>query len=141
NMIRYFFLDEGARSLYPEWDAVAADSVAHLRLTAAEDPDDAQLVELIGELSVHSATFRQLWARHDVKAKTFGVKRFEHPQVGPLDLHYETLRLPDAGQSLVTYTPCDARSETALHLLATLGREQDRGAVGDDDRVFEVRRR
>jgi transcriptional regulator with XRE-family HTH domain len=141
NMVRYFFLDEGARSLYPEWEAVAADSVAHLRLTAAEDPDDAQLVELIGELSVHSPAFRQLWARHDVKAKTFGVKRFEHPQVGPLDLHYETLKLPDAGQSLVTYTPCDARSETALHLLATLGREQDRGGVGDDDRVLEVRRR
>ena len=56
NMVRYFFLDEGARSLYPE-EAVAADSVAHLRLTAAADLDDAQPVaELIGELSVHSET-------------------------------------------------------------------------------------
>jgi transcriptional regulator with XRE-family HTH domain len=141
NMMRYFFLDEGARSLYPEWDAVAADSVAHLRLTTAEDPDDAELVELIGELSVHSEAFRRLWARHDVKAKTFGIKRFEHPQVGPLELRYETLRLADPGQSLVTYTPADAVSETALELLKTLRRDEDRGAVGDDDRVLEVRRR
>src|SRR3954454_546054 len=142
NMIRFIFLDEGARSLYPEWDAVAADSVAHLRLTAAEDADDVQLVELIGELSLHSETFRTLWARHDVKAKTFGVKRFDHPQVGSLELQYESLKLADAGQTLVTYTPAvGSASETALQLLTALSREQDRSALGDDDRVLEVRRR
>ena len=142
NMLRYTFLDEGARSVYPEWDAVAADGVAFLRLTAAEDPDDVQLVELIGELSLHSEEFRKLWARHDVKSKTFGVKRFEHPQVGPLELHYESLKLADAGQTLVTYTaPRNSASETALELLATLRRDEDRGGLGDDDRVLEVRRR
>jgi len=82
-----------------------------------------------------------LWARHDVKAKTFGVKRYDHPQVGRFDLHWESLKLADPGQTLVTYTPVDAASETALELLGTLCREEDRGGVGDDDRVLEVRRR
>jgi transcriptional regulator with XRE-family HTH domain len=141
NMARLAFFDEGARVLYTDWDSVASDTVAFLRMTAAEDPDDAQLVELIGELSVHSATFRKLWARHDVKAKTFGVKRYDHPQVGRFDLHWESLKLADPGQTLVTYTPVDAVSETALELLGTLCRDEDRGGVGDDDRVLEVRRR
>jgi hypothetical protein len=141
NMARLAFLDEGARVLYTEWDSVASDTVAFLRMTAAEDPDDAQLVELIGELSVHSAAFRKLWARHDVKAKTFGVKRYDHPQVGRLDLHWESLKLADSGQVLVTYTPADSASETALNLLSALGRDEDRRALGDDDRVLEVRRR
>jgi transcriptional regulator with XRE-family HTH domain len=142
NMLRYTFLDEGAHALYPDWDALAADSVAFLRLTAAEDPDDVELVELIGELSLHSEPFRKLWARHDVKAKTFGSKRFDHPQVGRLELQYESLKLSDPGQTLVTYTaPVGSASETALNLLATLGREEDRRPLGDDHGVLEVRGR
>jgi len=139
NMLRQVFLDDGARVFFPEWEAVAAETVAYLRLTA--DPDDPQLIELVGELSLRSEDFRSLWARHDVKAKSFGVKRFEHPQVGPLELEYESLALPDPDQVLVTYTAAPGSpSATALSLLATLGREQDRGAVGDHDRVLGVRR-
>ena len=70
----------------------------------AQDPDDAQLVELVGELSLHSDAFRRIWARHDVKSKCFGVKRYQHPQVGLLELDYETLALPDTDQLIVTYT-------------------------------------
>jgi transcriptional regulator with XRE-family HTH domain len=141
NLMRHVFLDESARDLYPEWESVAAQTVAFLRLSAGQDPDDAQLVELVGELSLRSADFRRMWARHDVKSKCFGLKRFMHPQVGLLELDYETLALPDADQLIVTYTAAPGSpSETALQLLATLGREQDRSAVGDDDRVLEVRR-
>jgi transcriptional regulator with XRE-family HTH domain len=142
NLMRHVFLDESARGLYPEWEQVAAQTVAFLRLSAGQDPDDAQLVELVGELSLRSDAFRRLWAKHDVKSKCFGVKRFAHPQVGPLELDYETLALPDTDQLLVTYTAASgSASETNLGLLARLCREQDRGAVGDDDRVLEVRRR
>jgi len=137
NMLRHVFLDEGARELYPEWEAIAAETVGFLRLSAGEEPDDAELIELVGELSVHSEDFRRLWARHDVHSKAFGVKRFEHPQVGPFTLNYECFALPDGGQTLVTYTAAPG-SETALSLLATLCRQQDGRAVGDDDRVLEV---
>ncbi len=142
NLMRHVFLDESARELYPEWEQVAAQTVAFLRLSAGQDPDDAQLVELVGELSLHSEAFRRIWARHDVRSKCFGTKRFAHPQVGLLELDYETLALPDTDQLIVTYTAAPgSESETGLKLLATLGRQEDRGAVGDDDRVLEVRRR
>src|SRR3954452_18755133 len=137
NMLRHVFLEEGARELYPEWEAIAAETVGFLRLSAGEDPDDAELIELVGELSVHSEDFRRLWARHDVHSKAFGVKRFEHPQVGPLTANYECFRLPDAGQTLVTYTAAPG-SETALALLSALCREQDRGGARDHNRVLEM---
>ncbi|MGW6333997.1 MmyB family transcriptional regulator [Nocardia rhamnosiphila] len=34
--------------------------------------DDPQLTEPVGELSLHSGTFRRLWADHDVRTHTTG---------------------------------------------------------------------
>ncbi|MGV9268416.1 helix-turn-helix transcriptional regulator [Kitasatospora sp. NPDC003701] len=105
NAARYAFLDPAARAFYPQWDAVAAETVAVLRLDAGRYPDDARLAALVGELSVRSEEFRRLWADHQVKQKTHGVKLIHHPLVGELDFGYETLAVngsPD--QVLVTYT-------------------------------------
>ncbi|WP_406450884.1 helix-turn-helix transcriptional regulator [Streptomyces sp. NBC_00876] len=121
NMPRQTFLEPAARELYPDWAAVAAETVAYLRLDAGLHPDDKQLATLVGELSMKSEDFRRLWADHQVKAKTYGVKRIGHPVVGALTLPYETLALPgDVGQSLVVYTP-EPGSETAerIALLAS----------------------
>ncbi|WP_326670403.1 MULTISPECIES: helix-turn-helix transcriptional regulator [unclassified Streptomyces] len=113
NMPRQTFLEPAARELYPDWPAVAAETVAYLRLDAGLHPDDKQLATLVGELSMKSEEFRRLWADHQVKAKTYGVKRIDHPVVGGLTLPYETLGVPgDPGQSLVVYTP-EPGSETA----------------------------
>ena len=62
-----------------------------------------------GELSLTSERFRSLWARHDVREKTHGTKRFVHPQVGELTLHYETFAVAgSSGQVLSVYTPTRA---------------------------------
>jgi transcriptional regulator with XRE-family HTH domain len=121
NMPRQVFLEPAARELYPEWAAVAAETVAHLRLDAGLHPTDKQLATLVGELSLRSEDFRRLWADHQVKAKTYGVKRIQHPVAGKLTLPYETLALPgDPDQSLVVYTP-EPDTETAerIALLAS----------------------
>ena len=44
------------------------------------------LADLIGELSVHSQEFRDLWAAHDVVYYRSGVQPFHHPLAGDLDL-------------------------------------------------------
>ncbi|AKA02696.1 XRE family transcriptional regulator [Streptomyces noursei ZPM] len=121
NMPRQVFLDPRARELYPDWAAVAAETVAHLRLDAGQHPHDAQLTTLIGELSLRSEDFRRLWADHQVREKSYGVKRLHHPVVGELELPYETLAVPgEAGQLLVVYT-AEPGSQTAerLQLLAS----------------------
>jgi transcriptional regulator with XRE-family HTH domain len=90
NLVRDTFLDPAARTLYPEWTDVAIGAVAGLRASAGERADDPALRELVEELSVRSDDFRTLWARHDVHAKTSGMKHFVHPSVGTLDLEYQT---------------------------------------------------
>jgi hypothetical protein len=66
NAARHFFLDEGARRLYVDWDDAGRDTVANLRLAAGRHPDDPELATLVGELSMKSEEFRRWWARHDV---------------------------------------------------------------------------
>jgi len=120
NMPRLVFLDEASRHLYPEWEQVGRETVAYLRFEASAHPDDVELHALVGELSTVSAEFRRWWARHDVREKSHGLKRYRHPLVGELELHYETLALPgDDRQTLVTYTAdTGSPSETALRMLA-----------------------
>ena len=62
------------------------------------DTGDPRLVELVGEPSLRSERFRTLWARQDVKHKATGTSLFNHPQVGPLELHYERLLIPTRGR-------------------------------------------
>ena len=63
-----------------------SDIVCHLRMDAGCHPDDPRLSALVGELSVKSEEFRRLWATHDVKEKSHGVKQLRHPLVGELTL-------------------------------------------------------
>jgi transcriptional regulator with XRE-family HTH domain len=117
---RHVFLDPAARDRYPEWAAVATQTVANLRLDAGRHADDPELCALVGELSLRSEDFRRLWADHQVKACAYGVKKVRHPVVGLLTLPYETLTVPaDPEQTIVAYTP-EPGSETAERL-ALLG--------------------
>jgi hypothetical protein len=95
--------------------------VATLHLYAGRHPDDPQLTELIGELSLHSDTFRRLWADHDVLAHATGTKRLHHPVVGEMTLDYVVLAVEsDPDQSLVILTPEPASpSAQALDILAS----------------------
>ncbi|GGV26865.1 helix-turn-helix domain-containing protein [Streptomyces griseoflavus] len=129
NWARLVFLDPDYRDLFMEWDQKASDMVAYLRMDAGRRPDDPQLVALVGELSVKSEEFRRLWAAHDVKEKSHGVKRMRHPLVGGLTLLWESFRPAGEGseQSLVTYfAEPGSRSAEALRLLASWGADATR---------------
>ena len=119
NLVRMFFLDPHTRELYRDRDQEAGLVVASLRFTAAHYPDDRSLAELVGELSMKSAEFAALWAKHTVKLCSSGTKHLHHPEVGDLDTHYEALHLPSSdGQRLITHTAApDSPSAHALRLL------------------------
>jgi transcriptional regulator with XRE-family HTH domain len=122
NLVRSIFLEPGAQDFYADWDDVARDTVATLRALAGTDLDDPRLTELVGELSLKSEEFRRLWARHDVREKTSGTKRFVHPVVGELSLGYESFAIGGApGQILVVYhAEPGGRDERALKLLESV---------------------
>ena len=75
-----------------------------------------------------SEEFRRLWATHDVKEKSHGVKRMRHPLVGDLTLSFESFPLPDDHeQTLITYhAEPGSPSAEALRLLASWGTDATR---------------
>jgi hypothetical protein len=78
-------------------------------------PGDPRLADLVEELSA-SPEFRELWAAHEVWTVPHGTMRLNHPQVGPLELAYEALPVPDAPeQVLITYS-AEPGSATAAAL-------------------------
>jgi hypothetical protein len=133
NWARLVFLNPDYRELFVEWEQKAYDMVAYLRMDAGRHPDDPQLSSLVGELSVKSEEFRRLWAAHDVKEKSHGVKHVRHPLVGELTLLWESFRPAgdDTGQSLVTYfAEPGSPSAEALKLLCSWGADARRAGAG-----------
>jgi transcriptional regulator with XRE-family HTH domain len=120
NRLRTMFLDEGERDLYPEWEQTVGGLVAAFRASLGTDVDDPRIAQLVGELSLASEPFRQLWARHDVKALAGAPVRLRHPQVGMLELRREKLIVGDANGQLLVIYHAEPGSESARSL-ALLG--------------------
>ncbi|WP_330183504.1 helix-turn-helix transcriptional regulator [Nocardia sp. NBC_01503] len=118
NQARYLFLNPLAPEFYPDWEAVAVETVAFLRRDAGLHPDDPALHALVDELTERSVEFRRIWTAHPVKEKTHGAKRIRHTAAGLLEMGYESLLLPgDPDQLLVVYTAVPG-SATAAALAA-----------------------
>ena len=134
NLVRATFLDPRVRDMYDDWERITESAVAGLRSLVGPDVDDPRLNELVGELSVRSDRFRRLWARHDARPRRSGTARLDHPQVGPLELNYEKLPIPDADRQTLAVHHAEPGSPSAqsLALLASLARP------GDDARVAQA---
>ncbi|WP_345066776.1 helix-turn-helix transcriptional regulator [Leifsonia kafniensis] len=121
NHARFTFLDPRATRFWGDWDRAARDTVAILRTEAGKNTYDRALTDLIGELSTRSEAFRALWASHDVKFHRTGVKVFNHPAVGRIEVAFEALELPaDDGLTILAYSAePGSTSADALTLLAS----------------------
>lgn len=121
NHARWVFLDPAARERYADWEAIARDNVATLRMDAGRHPDDPELAALVGELALASPQFARWWADHDVLRRRHGTKLYRHPVVGELTVAYEALTLPDdTDQTLFLYTvEPGSPSQQAMSLLGS----------------------
>ena len=123
NIARYQFLDRSAHDYYVDWGAAANVTVALLRTEAGRDPHNKELRDLIGELSTVSEEFRTRWASHNVRLHHSGRKQFNHPDVGVLELAYQTMDVSahrDRALALTVYSPePGTHSEDRLKLLAS----------------------
>lgn len=122
NLARFVLLDVQSREVYPDWDAVAADTVAMLRFYADRHRDDAQLASLVDELAAASPEFTRLWKSTDVRDRAWGTTEFRHPIVGEVTLESEALDFPgDHEQRLVIYTAEPGSSSAdSLRMLASV---------------------
>ena len=122
NRLCAVFLDPAEQALYPDWNQATARVVAGFRESVGTDTEDPRFVQLVGELSLSSERFRQLWARHDVQIREGMPARIRHPQVGDLTLSREKLAIGGTeGQLLVVYHAQPGTSSAEkLGLLASL---------------------
>src|ERR1700753_2133213 len=76
NMARFTYLDPRAKEFHADWNRMARECVAALRLQVGRDPSDRGLADLVGELSTHSTEFAALWATHNVRLHRKAEKSF-----------------------------------------------------------------
>src|SRR6201996_1119876 len=121
NTTRFLYLDPSAREFFIDFDRMAMDAAAMLRLEAGRNPHDKDLITLVGELSTQSELFRRHWASQNVKFHRSGRKRLRHPAVGELDLNFEAMQLPSEPELQLNIYTADPDTPTAdgLKLLAT----------------------
>jgi transcriptional regulator with XRE-family HTH domain len=120
NIARMLFLDPHLRELYGDWLRKARSTVADLRLIAGRHPGAPGLTALVGELTVGSPDFAELWAAHGVGDCGTGTRTYHHPVVGTMALLAEFMDLPyDEGQRVAVFNAeTGSPSEAALLLLA-----------------------
>jgi transcriptional regulator with XRE-family HTH domain len=126
NLGRYLFLDPRAQDFYADWQAVARDCVAALRIEAGRNPYDRGLTDIVGELSTRSEPFRTWWGSHNVRLHTSATKQIRHPVAGDIEVTGEALEVLAApGITIIAYTVEPAsQSEQALRFLASWSTEQ-----------------
>jgi transcriptional regulator with XRE-family HTH domain len=120
NMARFTYLDPRAREFFADWNRMARECVAALRIQVGRDPHDRDLSDLVGELSTQCAEFATLWATHNVRQHRKMEKNFNHPVVGDLTLSYERLTIDgDPGLEVFVYVAePGSRSQESFNLLA-----------------------
>jgi hypothetical protein len=122
NMVRVLFQHPQARAVFVEWPTVAEKTVHALRLNAGYYPNDPEIRALVDELLPASPEFRALWQDQTVGGLTRAFKVFVHPEVGRVELTYQTFDVRDApGQQLLVGTPePGSRSADAIAYLGSI---------------------
>jgi transcriptional regulator with XRE-family HTH domain len=119
-----WFTDPATRLIYPEEDRREQSRVivANLHASYTHDGRDSRASAIVDALLVAGTEFAALWQEHPIAGPYCGPKRLQHPEVGLLELHCQTLVDPDQSQLLVVYTASPGtESYEKLQLLSVLG--------------------
>ncbi|MFI5910742.1 helix-turn-helix transcriptional regulator [Dactylosporangium sp. NPDC051541] len=122
NMLTVIFSDPESALRCADWEDMAIQYIGMMRAAVAADPTHPRATAIVGRLSIGSAEFRRLWARHDVAEEVHGTKTFRHHEVGDMTLDWDTYPLPgNPGPVMLVYTaePGSPDAER-LQLLASL---------------------
>lgn len=104
NLLVKVFLDPASRAFYADWRASAANTVAGFRLAQGVWGDVPRVREVLQQVLHESPEFAHLWEHHDARGKSLEVKRFVHPDIGPLTLRMQSFDVRSSpGQQLVVY--------------------------------------
>jgi transcriptional regulator with XRE-family HTH domain len=119
-----WFTDPRSRDRIPEEDHDGHGRTLTARLAAvhAQTGPTSPAGELAAGLRGRSLEFARLWDEHPVLGPYCEPKRLNHPEVGLVELHGQTLLDPDQYQALTVFTAVPGtESAERLRLLAVVG--------------------
>jgi transcriptional regulator with XRE-family HTH domain len=119
-----WFTDPAERLLQPAAEHAASSRTltAQLRAAHARDAADPRTSALVDTLLTSSAEFAALWREHPVLGPYCAPKRIEHPRLGTLELHGQSLMDPDQSQLLLVFTARPgSESDDKLRFLSVVG--------------------
>jgi transcriptional regulator with XRE-family HTH domain len=90
NLLRFVFLDAAARRLIPEWEDRARRLLAEFRADYSHSFRDSRVRALVDTLRRESPLFSMAWGEQGVQHREGGLRRFDHPQDGPLRFRQHT---------------------------------------------------
>jgi hypothetical protein len=121
-----WFTDPAERQLFPAEDHAqhSRTVTAQLRAAHTRDSTDPRATALVDALLKASEEFAGLWGEHPVQGPYCAPKRIQHPHVGTLELHGQSLVDPDQSQILRVFTAQPgSESHEKLQSLSVLGDE------------------
>jgi transcriptional regulator with XRE-family HTH domain len=130
-----WFTDPAARDRHvPEDHAhLSRTYAAGLRALLAERGPGSRAAQLADLLLAESAEFRTLWETHEVGIHLDEVKRYQHPEVGRLEVNCQTLIDPHQAHLLMVYTAAPGTdTHDRLQMLAVIG-TQSLSLTGQED--------
>ena len=122
-----WFTDPESRRIYPEEDHPmhGRTYAANLRAAYAREGKDSRTATLVDALLAASPEFAGIWREHDITASFSQLKRFQHPQVGDIELYCQLLFEPEQVQTLLVFTAVPgSESYEKLQLLSVIGEQR-----------------
>nr|WP_184002406.1 helix-turn-helix transcriptional regulator [Stakelama sediminis] len=109
NLLRYIFTRPQARTLLPDWTDRCIRVLAEFRRDYGRVLNDPRVTGIVAWLRANSEDFDSAWERQTVLAREGGLRRFEHPDDGPLCFTQHTVSEVERGDfRLVALEPTDA---------------------------------
>jgi transcriptional regulator with XRE-family HTH domain len=119
-----WFTDPGARALHPPEDHAFYSRmyVSGLRGLLALRGPASRAAEYVELLSASSDEFRRVWDLHEIGVSPQETKRYDHPEVGRIELRCQVLLDPEQAHRLLVHTATPgSESHEKLRLLSVLG--------------------
>ncbi|MBF9327011.1 helix-turn-helix transcriptional regulator [Mycobacteroides chelonae] len=119
-----WFTDPAARDLYlrEDHEFYSRMYVSGLRGVLTLRGSESKAAQFVELLLAESTEFRSLWKQHEIGVTPREIKRYQHPEVGLLELHCQILMDPYESHSLLVYTAVPgSESYEKLELLSVIG--------------------
>lgn len=119
-----WFTDPAGRDLYlrEDHEFYSRMYVSGLRGVLTLRGSESKAAQFVELLLAESTEFRSLWKQHEIGVTPREIKRYQHPEVGLLELHCQILMDPYESHSLLVYTAVPgSESYEKLELLSVIG--------------------